>query len=59
MKFNEVQIDALFSYNGEQFKKIKPEKVTCCRTNNALKISNNEKVMIKKNPDVEIVSEQQ
>lgn len=59
MKFEEIPTNTFFIYNGEKYQKITPEKVTCCRTNNAMKVHTQEKVMIRKNPDVELDNSEQ
>ena len=54
-KFSEVAIGSKFVFNSEEYTKINPEKVSCCRTNNAVKLSDNSKNMIKPDTEVEVV----
>lgn len=55
MKFSDLSIGDKFSVAGSEFVKIEPEKISCCRTNNALKLDDSTKTMIKPNTDVEKV----
>lgn len=55
--FNEVQENHNFTLNGEIYTKIVTEKVSCCRSVNALKISNNEKILVNADQQVEVSDE--
>jgi hypothetical protein len=57
MLLSELAIGDKFIYKGIAYTKIKPEKVSCCKTYTATKDENNQKVMIKPNEKVEKVSE--
>lgn len=57
MKFSEVQVGQRFTTNGIEYTKIEPQKVSCCKTLNAINLSDNNKVMIKPDTDVEVVVE--
>lgn len=56
MKFSEVEVGSKFKVNNEEYTKINPEKVSCCRTNNALKLSDSSKTMVKPDTEVEVVN---
>lgn len=57
MKFSELNVGQKFKVNGTEYVKTEPEKVSCCRTNNALNLVDNQKVMIKPDVDVEVEAE--
>jgi hypothetical protein len=57
MKFSEIQVGQKFTTNGIEYTKIEPQKVSCCKTLNAINLSDNNKVMIKPDTDVEVVTE--
>lgn len=56
MKFSELAIGTQFKVNDIAYTKVEPQKVSCCRTLNAVNLLTNEKVMIKPNDVVEVVS---
>lgn len=58
MKFSELAVGTKFKIAENEFVKIEPEKVSCCRTNNALKSADSSKTMIKPDTDVELVNEE-
>lgn len=47
MKFSELAVGDQFTYNNTTYTKTQPQKVSCCKTLNAVNLSNNQKVMIK------------
>jgi hypothetical protein len=47
MKFSELAVGDQFTYKNTTFTKTQPQKVSCCKTLNAVNLSNNQKVMIK------------
>lgn len=47
MKFSELAVGDKFIHNGVTYTKTEPKKVSCCKTFNALNLSNNQKVMVK------------
>ena len=57
MKFSELQVGQKFTTNGLEYTKIEPQKVSCCKTLNAINLSDNQKVMIKPDTVVELVAE--
>lgn len=57
MKFSELSVDQKFKLNGAEYVKTTPVKISCCKSLNALKVDNNEKVMIRPNDEVELVTE--
>ena len=57
MKFHELAVGQKFKVNDITYTKIEPQKVSCCKTLNALNVDNNQKTMIKPNDTVEIVTE--
>jgi len=57
MKFSDIQVGQKFTTNGIEYTKIEPQKVSCCKTLNAINLSDNNKVMIKPDTDVEVVAE--
>lgn len=57
MKFSEVTVGQKFLSNGIEYTKIEPQKVSCCKTLNAINLSDNNKVMIKPDVEVEAVAE--
>jgi hypothetical protein len=57
MKFSDIQVGQKFTTNGIEYTKIEPQKVSCCKTLNAINLSDNNKVMIKPDTDVEVVVE--
>lgn len=57
MKFSEINVGQKFTSNGIEYTKIEPQKVSCCKTLNAINLSDNTKVMIKPDSEVEAVAE--
>lgn len=57
MTFAELTVGQKFKYNNTTYTKTEPQKVSCCKTLNAVNLDNNEKVMIKPNDAVELVTE--
>ena len=57
MKFSDIQVGQKFTTNGIEYTKIEPQKVSCCKTLNAINLSDNNKVMIKPDTDVGVVAE--
>lgn len=57
MKFSELAVGQKFTSNGTEYTKIEPQKVSCCKTLNAINLSDNHKVMIKPDTEVEAVAE--
>lgn len=56
MKFSEVQVGNKFkTAAGVVFVRIEPEKISCCRTNNAMNLENLEKTMVRGDEEVEAV----
>jgi hypothetical protein len=56
MKFSEVQVGNKFkTAAGVVMVKIEPERVSCCRANNAMNLDNLEKTMIRGDEEVEAV----
>lgn len=47
MKFSELSVGDQFKYKDVLYTKVEPQKVSCCKTLNAVNLSNNQKVMIK------------
>lgn len=45
-QFKDLLVGEKFIYNDEIYTKTEPESISCCKTLNAIKDSNNEKVMI-------------
>jgi hypothetical protein len=59
MKFYEIPLDVKFRVlaTNEEYKKIKEERITCCKVkHNAIKLSNNEHVVIKPMEQVEVIN---
>jgi hypothetical protein len=56
MKFSELSVGDQFKYKDVLYTKVESQKVSCCKTLNAVNLSNNQKVMIKTNESVEKVS---
>lgn len=55
VSFNEVQVGAEFTYNGNQYTKLEQKKISCCKSINASLVSDaNQKVFIKPQDTVEI-----
>lgn len=57
MKFSELAIGDQFKYKNILYTKVEPQKVSCCKTLNALNLSDNKKIMVKPNDEVEKVTE--
>lgn len=57
MKFSELNVGDKFTTNGIEYTKIEAQKVSCCKTLNAINLSDNNKVMIKPDAEVEVVTE--
>lgn len=57
MTFAEVSVGQKFKFNNIVYTKTEPQKVSCCKTLNAVNLENNQKVMIKPNDVVELVTE--
>lgn len=47
VKFSTLNVGDQFVFNGSTFCKTAPKKVSCCKVLNAVKLENNEKVMLK------------
>lgn len=43
VKFKDVAVDAIFNYNGQQYKKIREKRISCCRFFNAALTSDESK----------------
>lgn len=56
MKFSELAVGDQFKYKDVLYTKVQPQKVSCCKTLNAVNLSNNQKVMIKPVETVEKVT---
>ncbi len=56
MKFSELAVGDQFKYKNVTYTKVQPEKISCCKTLNAVNLSNNQKVMIKPVETVEKVT---
>jgi hypothetical protein len=56
MKFSKLNVGEQFKYNNKVYTKINPEKISCCKTLNAVELQNNQKTMIKPIEDVEKIS---
>ncbi len=52
--FKDLNIGEKFIYNNETYIKAEDERVSCCKVLNALKESNNEKVMITPLQEVQV-----
>ena len=57
MKFSELSIGQKFKINEVEYTRIADIKVTCCKRLNAIKNSDQTKVMIKPTDVVELVTE--
>lgn len=57
MKFSELSVGDQFKYKDVLYTKVEPQKVSCCKTLNAVNLSNNQKVMVKPMETVEKVTE--
>lgn len=57
MTFAELSVGQKFKLNNIVYTKTEPKKVSCCKTLNAVNLDNNQKVMIKPNDVVELVTE--
>jgi len=57
MKFSEVAVGQKFKWNDAEYTKTEAVKVSCCKSLNAVKLENNEKVMVRPNDEVELVQE--
>lgn len=53
-QFKDLATGEKFTFNGESFTRIDNEQVSCCRTLNAIKDANQEKVMIQPLENVEV-----
>jgi hypothetical protein len=56
MKFSELAVGDQFKYKNVLYTKTQPQKVSCCKTLNAVNLSNNQKVMVKPVEEVEKVN---
>lgn len=57
MTFAELSVGQKFKINNIVYTKTEPHRVSCCKTLNATTVENNQKVMIKPNDVVELVTE--
>lgn len=57
MKFSEIAVGQQFKINNVLHTKIEPQKISCCKTLSALNLETNQKVMVKPNDIVELVTE--
>jgi hypothetical protein len=55
MKFSQLAVGEQFTYKGKTYTKTEPQKVSCCKTLNALDLTENKKIMIKPVEEVEKV----
>jgi len=55
MKFSQLAVGEQFIYKNTTYTKTEPQKISCCKTLNAINLSNNQKVMIKPIENVEKV----
>jgi hypothetical protein len=56
VKFSELAVGDQFKYKDVLYTKVQPQKVSCCKTLNAVNLSNDQKVMIKPVETVEKVT---
>jgi hypothetical protein len=56
MKFSELQIGQKFTHKGIAYTKVQPQKVSCCKTLNAVNDATNEKFMFGPNQAVDVVA---
>lgn len=57
MKFKELSVGQIFLYNNENWKKIKPKRISCCKTGaNAEKIATGDLHKFGPHIEVELVS---
>lgn len=52
--FKDLNVGEKFSYNNEIYTKVEDERVSCCKVLNAVKETNNEKVMITPLQEVQV-----
>lgn len=57
MKFSDVAVGQKFKISDIVCAKIEPQKVSCCKTLNAMRLDTNEKIMVKPIDEVELVQE--
>jgi len=56
-QFKDVAVGQRFAFNGETYTKTPEERVSCCKTLNAVKDTNQEKCMILPLQEVEVVQQ--
>jgi hypothetical protein len=56
MKFSDLVVGDNFKYKDTLYQKIQAEKISCCRSLNAVNVETNQKVMIKPIENVEKVT---
>jgi hypothetical protein len=56
MKFSELAVGDQFKYKNVTYTKTQAQKVSCCKTLNAVNLSNNQKTMIKPTEEVEKIT---
>lgn len=57
MKFSEVTVGQKFTLNNEEYVKIEPVKVSCCRSVVAKKTTSDEKISVNNDQEVTLVQE--
>lgn len=55
--FEQVAENQNFTFNGDVYTKIATQKVSCCRSVNATKVSSGERILVNANQEVEISDE--
>jgi hypothetical protein len=60
IKFKDLAVDAIFTYSGKQYKKIKEKRISCCKFFNAQLVSDPKKqIGIKPLIEVDIENNEQ
>lgn len=57
MKFSEVTVGQKFKFNNIEYTKIAEIKVSCCKRLNAVNSTDQNKIMVSPNEEVELVTE--
>lgn len=53
MQFKDLSVGSQFKYRSATYAKIEPEKISCCKSLNAINLENQQKIMVSPKEEVE------
>jgi hypothetical protein len=59
MLFKDLEVGSQFNYKSGTYTKIPPEKISCCKSLNAVNLETKEKIMVPPKEDVEVTTSEE